>query len=143
MKTFVPSYYTRFSCLAGACAHTCCVGWEIDVDSDTRELYQTLPGALGDTLRQHLQEDAEGICSFRLTEDERCPMLRQDGLCQIICEAGEEALCQICSDHPRFRNYFSDRVELGLGLCCEAAANLILQQQAPMTLTVLEEDDGT
>lgn len=32
MKYKVPSYYKDFKCIAGSCKHTCCEGWEIDVD---------------------------------------------------------------------------------------------------------------
>ena len=42
--------------------------------------------------------------------------------------------------HPRFRNDFSDRTEMGLGLCCEEAARLILTRTEPMQLITLEDD---
>ena len=35
MKTVVPSYYKDFRCIAGDCRHTCCVGWEVDVDENS------------------------------------------------------------------------------------------------------------
>ena len=35
MKRVVPDYYADFACVAGACRHTCCVGWEIDIDPDS------------------------------------------------------------------------------------------------------------
>ncbi len=34
--------------------------------------------------------------------------------------------CQVCRDHPRFRSYFGDTVEMGLGFCCEQATRVIL-----------------
>lgn len=67
-------------------------------------------------------------------------MLNENGLCDLITELGEESLCQICADHPRFRSYFSDRTEVGLGLCCEEAARLVLTQTEPMSLITI--DDG-
>ena len=30
-----PDFYDDFHCLAAACRHSCCVGWEIDVDEDS------------------------------------------------------------------------------------------------------------
>lgn len=139
MRTIVPSYYHQFCCIAGACRHSCCIGWEIDIDEETLAQYRTLPGALGEQLRDGIEETADGA-HFRLGEDERCPMLRGDGLCEIICQQGEGALCQICADHPRFRFEMADRTEMGLGLCCEAAAALILAQTEPPKLTVLDDD---
>jgi lysine-N-methylase len=124
---FAPNYYHRFRCIAAACKHSCCVGWEIDVDGDALSRYDALQGSMGDRLRACIDREADPPC-FILTEGERCPFLRESGLCDLICELGEESLCHICADHPRFRNIRPDRVELGLGLCCEAAARLILSQ---------------
>lgn len=67
-------------------------------------------------------------------------MLNQSGLCDLITELGEDHLCQICADHPRFRSFFTDRTEIGLGMCCEEAARIILSQEEPMHLIVLEDD---
>lgn len=67
-------------------------------------------------------------------------MLNQSGLCDLITELGEDHLCQICADHPRFRSFFTDRTEIGLGMCCEEAARIILTREEPMQLIVLEDD---
>ena len=47
MRIREPDYYGAFRCLAGACPHTCCAGWEVVVDPETAARYQALPGALG------------------------------------------------------------------------------------------------
>ncbi len=133
MTEVFPQYYPRFRCRAAACRHTCCRGWEIDIDEETREIYRAVGGALGEKLRRSIV-DGDETASFRLTADERCPFLLDSGLCQLILELGEENLCQICTDHPRFRSFFSDRTEIGVGLCCEAAAALVLTQAEPMRL---------
>lgn len=78
---------------------------------------------------------------FRLTPDERCPFLLDDGLCRMIKHYGENMLCRICADHPRFRNYWSDRIELGLGLVCEEAARLILCREHAAKLIMLDEKE--
>ena len=41
MKLFAPSYYKDFACIADRCQHSCCVGWEIDIDPDTLAHYET------------------------------------------------------------------------------------------------------
>ena len=138
MKLIAPDYYPAFRCIADQCRHSCCIGWEIDIDPATRARYHRVPGAFGARLNASIA-DGE-VSSFRLGEGERCPMLNANGLCDLITELGEDMLCQICADHPRFRSYFSDRTELGLGLCCEEAARLVLTQTAPMTLITLEDD---
>lgn len=130
MKQAIPSYYKDFRCIAGDCRHSCCIGWEIDVDADTMQTYRNYPDIL-----RHIDTSAEPA-HFRLTEDERCPFLNEGGLCEIILHHGEGHLCQICDDHPRFRNFFDNRTETGLGLCCEAAARLILGHPGKVTLEI-------
>ena len=142
MKTIVPDYYPDFRCIAGACRHSCSIGWEIDIDEDTRQLYREIPGEIGRRLSEQIDDSGEVPC-FSLDERERCPFLNGEGLCDIILQLGEGALCQICADHPRFRSFFSDRTEMGLGLCCEAAADLILRRTEPVRFTVLEDDGET
>lgn len=133
MKEVKPDYYESFRCAAGACRHTCCRGWEIDVDEAALAYYRALPGELGDRLRRQIEIGADGTAQFRLRADESCPFLNEKNLCDLIPALGEEHLCQICTDHPRFRNFFSDRTEIGLGLCCEAAAGLILSRREKTT----------
>ncbi len=136
MSELFPSYYPQFRCIAGDCRHSCCVGWEIDVDEDTLAAYRKLPDIL-----RHIDETT-APAHFVLTEDERCPFLNECGLCEIILRHGEDHLCQICGDHPRFRNFFDSHTEIGLGLCCEAAARLILGYSETVTLPEIPSDDA-
>ena len=132
MDIYVPDYYNEFKCIADKCTHSCCIGWEIDIDSETLDYYKTIKGPLGLRLKDAI--DMDGEPHFRLSDSDRCPFLNKNGLCDIICELGEEALCDICADHPRFRNYLTYGVEMGLGLCCEAAAELILTRTKPFEI---------
>ena len=133
MKLLVPNYYGDFHCIAGQCRHTCCAGWEVDIDAESLDRYRTMP-----TLFSHVEETDPP--HFRLSDGERCPFLGKDGLCELIRQYGEDILCQTCRDHPRFRNFWSDRVEIGLGLVCEEAGRLIFSQTQPLELVVLSDD---
>ena len=140
MKLLAPESYQDFHCIAGACRHSCCIGWEIGIDPDSLKRFQSLPGEMGQRLRESIQVEAGGAC-FRLQGyEERCPFLNDDGLCDLILTLGEDSLCQICTDHPRFRHFFSTHTEIGLGLCCEAAGRLLLGDERPLRLCVLEDD---
>ncbi len=141
MGIFVPNYYNKFKCIADKCTHSCCIGWEIDIDSETLDYYKTIKGTIGLRLRDAI--DMDGEPHFRLSDGDRCPFLNETGLCDIICELGEEALCDICADHPRFRNYLTDGVEMGLGLCCEAAAELVLKQEEPFDIVSLSGEEAS
>ena len=142
MKIAAPNYYGSFCCLAGACRHTCCAGWEIDIDGESLEYYKSVPGPFGKRLADNISEEG-GCAHFALSSGERCPFLNEQGLCDIILTLGPEGLCQICNDHPRFRNFYSDRTEIGLGLCCEAAAELILGHSEPFCLEIISDDGKT
>lgn len=143
MKIIGPDYYPRFQCIAEKCSHSCCRGWEIDIDEDSFARYLQTEGAIGEKLQQCIVPSTDdALPHFRLTEDEKCPFLTEKGLCQLILEIGEDSLCQICRDHPRFRNYLTDRDEIGVGMCCEAAAALILNNKEKPRLILLSDDGG-
>ncbi len=133
MKLIVPDYYKDFCCIAGRCRHTCCIGWEIDIDAESLKRFACI-----DAIRPHIEPG--DIPHFRLLDGERCPFLNEDNLCDLILRHGEDILCQICRDHPRFRNFWTDRVEMGLGLVCEEAARLILTSPSPLRLEILSDD---
>lgn len=125
MITLRPDYYDDFECIAGSCRHTCCAGWEIDIDPDSMALYRECPDIMC-----HIKDS-----SFILQgDDERCPFLNDKGLCDLILKYGEDILCDVCTEHPRFYNYLDDAEYIGLGLCCEAALDLILDRDGDFRL---------
>ena len=77
-----PDFYGEFQCIADKCAHSCCLGWEIDIDGETAALYEGLPGELGEELRQKMCREPEP--HFCLTAEDRCPFLNEKGLCHLI-----------------------------------------------------------
>ena len=111
------------------------------MDGEALSRYEAVQGSLGERLRGSIDFHADPPC-FILTPEERCPFLNGNGLCDLICELGKDSLCRICAEHPRFYNRLPDRMEVGLGLCCEAAAHLILSRTEPFSLVELSPDDG-
>ena len=140
MLNIVPNYYAQFKCIAGACRHNCCIGWEIDIDEDTAAFYQDYSGPMAKRLQSDIDFSADPP-HFILGKHERCPFLNRENLCDIIIEMGEEHICQICTDHPRFHNDLPGRIESGLGLCCEEAARLILSQKEPVAFVANDHED--
>lgn len=129
MEQFRPTYFDAFRCAAGSCPDSCCQQWTVVVDEDAAARYHALPGPLGDRLRQVMCEE-DGDWILRLEPDGRCPMWREDGLCRIQAQLGEEALCHTCRQFPRLRHDYGDFIELGLELSCPVAARLILDDRA-------------
>lgn len=135
MKIYAPEYYLGFRCIADRCRHSCCVGWRVEVDGECeRRLGKT---ALAARLSQHLGEDNDG--KYIKMVDGRCPFLNERGLCDIISELGEEYPAEICREHPRFYNILGDKLEVGLGLCCEEAARIVLSSPSFDKLVVVGE----
>lgn len=124
MKLCAPRYYKDFVCIADRCRHSCCIGWGIDVDAETMAKYSSLEGGYGIKIKESI--DLSGSPHFRLAEDDRCPHLDKRGLCRIITNLGEDHLCNICREHPRFYNDTPHGREVGLGLSCEEACRIIL-----------------
>ena len=139
MKLYAPAYYKKFQCIADRCEHSCCIGWEIDIDSDTLEKYKTLKDGYGSTVLKSIS--TEDTPHFRLGACDRCPHLDERGLCRIILNLGEDYLCDICREHPRFYNY-TDIAEVGLGMSCVEAARLILSSDDYATLELVGEVDA-
>ena len=140
MKITKPDYYDSFRCVAGACPDSCCHEWEVSVDDAAARYYRSLPGELGDQIRQKLKENGDG-CYLEIT-DNRCPMWRADGLCQIQFELGHDALCQTCRDFPRLRHDYGDFAELDLELSCPEAARLMLTAPESAPITQDSPDSG-
>lgn len=140
MRVCKPRFFDDFRCTAGACADNCCIGWEIDVDGDSLAAYDQIGGEMGERLHKCIDRSGE-MPHFLLGEQERCPFLNGKNLCDLILYGGEGMLCQICTDHPRYRSFFSERTEIGVGLCCEEAARLILTKPEKTTLVVTGEGE--
>ena len=124
MKLYAPKYYKDFKCIANRCTHSCCVGWEIDIDEYTMEKYSRLNHSYRRAILGSI--DTSDFPHFKLGEGERCPHLNSKGLCEIIIQVGQDHLCEICREHPRFYNDTVRGQEVGIGMACEEACRIIL-----------------
>ena len=144
MKLYAPEYYKNFVCIADKCRHSCCIGWEIDVDRDTAKKYASLNEGYGLEIQKSITK--RGTPHFKLKKGDRCPHLNENGLCKIILNLGEGYLCHICREHPRFYNYTALGKEVGLGLSCEEACRIILSSDNYEKFTdlgVISEEEET
>ena len=140
MFTVKPDFYDRFKCIADKCTDSCCIGWEIDVDEVALEKYNKINTVFGEEIRSQIMKSEDGSNCFRLCGNERCPFLNEKNLCKIIINCGEDYLCDICREHPRFYEWFVGVTECGLGLSCEEVCRILLENEEPFSL--VEESDG-
>lgn len=139
MKLIVPKYYESFSCKGGACSDNCCIGWEIDIDEKTLSRYKSTMGEIGKKLSDNIEKSGE-VSHFRMCRDGRCPFLNSENLCELFIGLGEDSLSDICREHPRYYTTVGDCTYGGVGLCCEAAAELILSEKTQHSYVVIENN---
>lgn len=139
MKLYAPSYYKKFRCVADKCEHSCCIGWEIDIDRDTLKKYKKLKNDYRDAIIDSIS--MQHTPHFKLEGGDRCPHLDERGLCKIIMHVGEEYLCDICREHPRFYNY-TRVAEVGVGMSCTEAAKIILSSADYAVMECIGELDA-
>lgn len=130
-----PRYADRFRCIGGACEDTCCQGWHVPLDRATYEKYKNMPDVpLRALLHANMVGPDEGLkpkddksyAQMRMTAANRCPMLREDGLCSLQCAYGEEMLGHVCAVFPRNIHQIDAYREVSLSLSCPEAARLVL-----------------
>ena len=121
----VPEYYDEFSCIASRCKDSCCAGWEIDIDDESYEYYRSVEGPFGDRLRESMFVAEDGGYRFKLKGPKRCAMLNDNNLCDLYTALGEEALCEVCTEYPRFSLVYGQVEQKALSLSCEEVGRIL------------------
>ncbi len=137
-----PWFYDKFLCIGDKCTDNCCIGWEIDIDKPAMERFAKVPGEFGERLRSAIRSGEQSRPTFALSSGDRCALLREDGLCELILHCGDGILCDICALHPRFFNEFGAVREAGLGLCCEEVCRLMFSSSESLSFTLDGEDSA-
>lgn len=139
MKLRVPHYYKDFVCIASKCKDNCCIGgWEIDIDDETANYYLNLEGEFGDILRASIGRTDE-YC-FKLKYG-KCPFLDNENLCEIYKNLGEDKMGVVCTQFPRFTEYYGSIKETGIGLACEEAERIIFTDRKPFSMDIEDIDE--
>ena len=130
----VPEYYDEFSCIASRCKDSCCAGWEIDIDDESYEYYRSVEGPFGDRLRESMFVAEDGGYRFKLKGPKRCAMLNDNNLCDLYTALGEEALCEVCTEYPRFSLVYGQVEQKALSLSCEEVGRILFGRTEPEQL---------
>ena len=93
-----PDYYGKFKCIADRCEATCCAGWQIVIDEEALERYESGDSDYGAILRDRIDWE-EGV--FHQDCRKRCAFLKEDNLCEICKDKNRlsEILCVV--DDPK------------------------------------------
>lgn len=134
-------YMDGFACLASECPDTCCGWWTVAVDQSH---YNKLGRAMnkepagraalerGVRLVEPSQRTRDRFALLVLDESSgNCTFLRDDKLCAIHAERGEELLPDACATYPKVFSQIGRRLELsGDPSCPEVARRLLANDEA-------------
>ena len=121
-----PDYYEYFECIGGKCPDSCCIGWELDIDDESYDYYKNVEGEFGDRLRANMSKDGEK--TFVLAKHDRCPFLNEENLCDIYINLGEESLCKVCTEYPRYSENIDDYIQSDISLSCMEVGRIIFSE---------------
>lgn len=137
MKIYTLNCFKNFKCIAEKCRHSCCIGWEIDIDSKTLKRYKKNRTPYAENLKNGIDFKNR---RFKMSEKGNCVFLNKNGLCDIIIALGENSLCDVCREHPRYRNIISGGEHFGIGLCCEVSAHAVVFCEEPIESVLFDEN---
>lgn len=140
MQIEYPDYYNKFHCLAGDCPDTCCRDWEVDVDDDTFYYYKVQEGELGAKLGSFLREEGE-LKYIPMKKDGFCPFLTEGKLCELCCRLGEEGMCQVCQEYPRYYMGIGHYEQIDLSLSCMEVGRLLFTGAGPIRYEKSEDEE--
>ena len=144
MKIKVPDYYKDFTCKCGECRHSCCMGWRVTVSQD--EYFRLLGMDCTPDVRHRIDcallilknPSPDRFAEIKHNYLGRCPLQRDDGLCTLQRDCGEEALPAVCRLYPRNIIYCT----MGKGACansCEKTVELLVAKKDSLNV---EETDS-
>lgn len=118
--------YDKFECTADKCKFTCCKGWDINVDTDTYNKWSK-KNNLNYLLDNVKFIKSNGKNTYIIKKETRgtCPLLSNEGLCNIVINHGDEYLSTTCKSFPRIENGFDEVKELTLSCACPEVVNII------------------
>jgi lysine-N-methylase len=123
-----------FKCINSSCTDSCCAGWDINIDEDTYNKYINSTGELNTLLKEKFIKNKDEHDFFNygfmvLKDENRCPFLNSNMLCDIHGGVGEENLCITCKSYPRVFNIVDDVYEKsGLPSCIEICTRAFLNK---------------
>ena len=135
-----PDWMADFHCAEGDCPHTCCQGWNIEVDGahgkrfaemeDTKMKQLLLKGKV----RRTGNTKADEIYRLQLRKFplERCPLMTAGGKCSMQLSFGADILCDTCYFFPRLFKQIDGAAQMTASLACPEAARRALFRNEPV-----------
>lgn len=116
-------YVATFECLGADCADTCCKGWGMQLDVETKEKYEKIP---------ELQDAFDtGEAEWIMKRDPKTDYCTKfdNGLCSIHAKYGDDMLGDACNFFPRITRKVGSEMLMTASLSCPEVARLALLQE--------------
>lgn len=132
IRTLMPKYMKEFQCIGTNCCESCCIGWKVLIDNHTYKKYQNLKSSELSPLfhkcitRNRSNPSKENYAKINMNEDNSCPFLNENKLCNIQLKHGAEYLSNVCTIYPRITNMIDGTIELSGTVSCPEIARLAL-----------------
>jgi lysine-N-methylase len=145
VNMFLPKYMVKFKCISSSCIDSCCAGWDINIDEDTYNKYTNSTGQFKKLLEGKYIQNKDEHDSFNhgfmvLKDENRCPFLNSNMLCDIHGGVGEENLCITCKSYPRIFNIVDNVYEKsGLPSCIEICTRAFLNKEKMEFIEISED----
>ncbi|HDX9614622.1 TPA: flagellin lysine-N-methylase [Bacillus toyonensis] len=130
-KLFVSDYISKFSCIGSKCEDNCCGKWTVLVDKKSYEYYEKLEREgivdfLQFTEKNNASKHEYNYATLKMDPDKMCPLLTEEGLCQIHRDYGFDALCDTCKHYPKIIRKMNDAYYQTGYLSCPEMARVVL-----------------
>ncbi len=125
-----PGYAGEFHCIGEKCEDDCCHAWNILIDRETYEKYESLPDIqplLKTCIPVNATPTDEGFAQIRSASvGGGCPFLSAERLCGIQQKHGTAYLSRTCAIYPRHLNTIDGQEETTIRLSCPEAVRDVL-----------------
>ncbi len=144
-----PRYFGDFHCIGNACKDNCCWGWRIHwkkEEIDKLKSAENCTSQLKELIEESFVPDEaqEGMYRVKFHEQEKCPLLNEEGLCRIQKELGVEYMSNTCMIYPRKRFFTGSALyRLCVSSCREIMQRLINDEKAMDLINVPPRQSGT
>ena len=129
---FVPEYIKDFKCLGKSCIDSCCIGWDIEIDKKTYNKYANSSNKEIKLISQKflVKKDPNSNIAYSklVNQNNCCPFLSEDKLCNAYNLLGKENLSIGCSTYPRIIKKFDKIGFIAGDLSCPEIARLCLSK---------------
>lgn len=145
----MPQYLSKFNCIGEKCEDNCCYGWNVAIDKNTYEKYRKLadnelkPLLDKNLIRNRSNPSEDNYAKLKLDNNEECPFLNENKLCNIHKKLGPKYLSKLCNTYPRVTNIVDNKYEKAATVSCPEIARMVLLNKELMQFDEIEEvDDG-